>query len=460
MNDIILSYDNGTLLLNTGCPAITQGASRFRPPGSFWKWDRRVGAWRCAAMHYTRVAAELGSTFPDRFSDTLPPRARVFHRRRPRPLPPDAAASLQAWNTAGHRGLLESNGLSGRFAAAIATMAGLPCPTLVVTTGPERALAWRNRIAAGLGCEAGILGGRDRTIRPISTATYRSAHIHVPTIGALFDLLILDEPRMLGRKTYRDIALMSIAPYRLGLCRSGEERDGTESLLEDLVGARRGRIEIEMLPEPTTTTHTGVRLTDREAREYERCRQCRDEYISRRKRSNPRYTITDLCRDPCRSAASRRARTAAETARDILAGAEQKRKAVAQLIRDHPDRKIAVFTTRRHAALAISCRLSVPALTAASPEYERDALVAAFAAGEIRAMVTTARPSRWTDMPIDIAVSLDGTVTGLHRRHGAGAPEGRPDLRTLHLLYCEDTEEDPARKEIWKYDAYRGRVRH
>lgn len=460
MNDIILSYDNGTLLLNPGDTAITPEASRFRPRGSFWKWDRRVEAWRCAAMHYARVAAELGNRFPDRFSDTLPPRARVFHRRRPRPLPPDGAASLQAWNTAGHRGLLACDVLSERFAAAIAAMAGLPCATLVVTTGPERALAWRNRIAAGLGCEAGILGGRDRTIRPISTATYRSAHIHAPTIGALFDLLIFDEPRMLGRNTCRDIALMSIARYRLGLCRSGEERDGTETVLENLVGARIDRIESELAPERTTTTHTGVRLTDREAREYERCRRCRDDYISRRKKTNPRYTITDLRRDPCRSAASRRARAAAETARDILAGAAQKREAVAQLIRDHPGSTIAVFTTRLHAALALACRLAVPALTAATPEYERDALLAALAGGDRRAVVTTARPSRWADIPIDIAAVLDGTDTGLYRRHGAGVPEACPNLRSLHLLYCADTEEDPAGKEIWKYDAYRGRVRH
>ncbi len=64
---VCLSFDQGTLLLT--------GPIRKRLPetsGSYvWKWDRRVGAWRCDAIHYAAIGKALVERFGAYFCDEV-----------------------------------------------------------------------------------------------------------------------------------------------------------------------------------------------------------------------------------------------------------------------------------------------------------------------------------------------------------------------------------------------------
>lgn len=64
---ISLSFDRGTLLLS--------GLTRTQPPehnGSrIWRWDTRIGAWRCDAIHYAAIYKSLAERFGVYFSDDV-----------------------------------------------------------------------------------------------------------------------------------------------------------------------------------------------------------------------------------------------------------------------------------------------------------------------------------------------------------------------------------------------------
>lgn len=80
---VVLSFDRGTLLLNGLQPRELCAL----PEGSVWKWDARVGAWRCDAIHYATVRAPLSRRFGAGFHDELPAPVRVLWPKRDLPEP-------------------------------------------------------------------------------------------------------------------------------------------------------------------------------------------------------------------------------------------------------------------------------------------------------------------------------------------------------------------------------------
>ena len=55
MSDATLDFRGGTLVLE-GPAAVRELATG---PAVHWAWDRRIGAWRCDAVHYAAVADAL-----------------------------------------------------------------------------------------------------------------------------------------------------------------------------------------------------------------------------------------------------------------------------------------------------------------------------------------------------------------------------------------------------------------
>jgi hypothetical protein len=64
---ISLSFNRGTLLLT--------GLTRKELPDAcgscVWRWDARVGAWRCDAIHYATIYKALLERFGTDFSDKV-----------------------------------------------------------------------------------------------------------------------------------------------------------------------------------------------------------------------------------------------------------------------------------------------------------------------------------------------------------------------------------------------------
>jgi len=64
---ISLSFDRGTLLLTN----VVRKELPDMVASSVWRWDSRVGAWRCDAINYAAIRKALVERFGAHFSDNV-----------------------------------------------------------------------------------------------------------------------------------------------------------------------------------------------------------------------------------------------------------------------------------------------------------------------------------------------------------------------------------------------------
>jgi hypothetical protein len=164
-----LSFDRGSLRLDAPATARV-------PP--YFVWDERVNAWRTAAVNHFRVC-EDAATYRLPLADQAP---RFFPAPALRdglpPLRPDQHAAIEAWEHAGHRGVIVKPTGTGKTEIALAIIARHRAPTLVVAPLRDLMYQWQRRIKKGLGFEAGVLGDGRQEVWPITVTTYDSAWIH------------------------------------------------------------------------------------------------------------------------------------------------------------------------------------------------------------------------------------------------------------------------------------------
>ena len=133
-----LSFDRGTLLLTN----IVRKELPDVIGSSVWRWDSRVGAWRCAAIHYAVVRKALFSRFGACFSDKVMEPAGISWPKIDLPkLRSEQAEALAAWSQAGCRGQIIMPTGTGKTEVALAAMARTKTATLVVA--PVRDLMYQ-----------------------------------------------------------------------------------------------------------------------------------------------------------------------------------------------------------------------------------------------------------------------------------------------------------------------------
>ena len=135
---VFLSFVQGTLLL-TGltCRQLpdTNGLC-------IWRWDGRVGAWRCDAIYYAAIRRALVKRFGAHFSDEVMKPARVIWPKIDLPKPrPEQAEALSAWTQADCRGQIIMPTGTGKTEVALAVMARTKTATLIVA--PVRDLMYQ-----------------------------------------------------------------------------------------------------------------------------------------------------------------------------------------------------------------------------------------------------------------------------------------------------------------------------
>ena len=228
-----LSFDRGTLLLKGAASREMVSADRARA----WTWDSRISAFRTDAIHYPAVRTELLACFGTRLRDLLPPPPRVAWPKIDLPtLRPEQRQAVEAWQAAGHRGVVVMPTGTGKTEVALAAMAAARVSTLVVAPVRDLMHQWHQRILRRLGYDAGIVGDSLLNIQPITVTTYDSAYSRMPEMGDRFGLIIFDEAHHLPGRSYREAALFSSAPMRLGLTATPDRADGRHVDLANLIG--------------------------------------------------------------------------------------------------------------------------------------------------------------------------------------------------------------------------------
>jgi len=457
-SQVALSFDRGTLLLTGPQPQDLSAATE----SSVWKWDARVGAWRCDAVHYAAMRSALSRRFGTRFQDCLPAPVRVSWPKQDLPEPrAEQREALVAWVRAGRRGQIIMPTGTGKTEVAFAAMAETQVATLVVAPVRDLMYQWHRRILATFGYDAGIVGDTTFDIRPVTVTTYDSAYIHMDKMGAGFGLLIFDEEHHLPGRCRREAAILSAATMRLGLTATPQRSDGLHTDLDWLIGPVVYDLPFKHVRGSTLADFDVVRipvaLTDTEQATYDQCSRTVRHFIMSRRKELPGYSWQDLCKEMGKDPQARHAQKAYYLKQSIEDRAAEKLRVLEDVFRLHYGQQTIVFAGSNAMAIEVSKRFLVPSILSHTPKRERLAVLDGFARGEFTVLVANRVLDEGVDVPeAKVAVVIGGQASTRQATQRLGRVLRRSgDARaTLYEVVCEDTKDVQRSRKRRRTDAY------
>ena len=409
-----LRFEQGSLVISSEDwrPAIEDLV------GPYFKFDSRTGQYRCSAQHYGEVVLSLYRNkipYRDEAKSFQPVEFHLQGQRQARPYQEEA---LQAWLTAQKKGVVVLPTGAGKSFLALLAIQHTSRPCLVVVPTLDLLAQWAKDLETSLGLQVGIWGGGEHHTSSLTVSTYDSAQIHVEHEGHAFGLIIFDECHHLPGPSYRWIAKMAVAPYRLGLTATPERSDGGEALLDQLIGPVVFRTEISELK--------GRYLSDYETQLIEVPLDADEETVYREQRSIYTQFLREQGLDfsqpeawqeflgACfKSEAGREAYRAYRLQKDILKNSTSKLKVLWNLLYKYRHEQILIFTNDNDTAYAIGERFVLPVLTHQTRLKERKRMLEAFRSGELPWLVTSKVLNEGVDVPrvnVGIVVSGSGSV--------------------------------------------------
>ncbi len=454
---IALCFDRGTLLLRGTVPPRTDSMID-------WKWDSRVSAWRCHAMHYAQARDELAERGDD-FRDQVRPPARVSWPSIDLPtLRAEQLDAIKSWESAGGRGLIVMPTGTGKTEVALAAMQRTRVATLVVAPVRDLMHQWHQRILRRLGYDAGIVGDMMFNLQPVTVTTYDSAYVHMPDMGDRFGLIVFDEAHHLPGRSYRESALFCAAPLRMGLTATPERSDGRDADFGDLIGPTVYRQEISSARGKSLADYSVVRipvcLESAEQAAYDTAgRVVRRFLAAKRDQGQTKYGWEDLCADAGKDPAARAAQTAFYTKKSIEDRAGEKLRVLEDLFRIHVGERVIVFAGSNAMAMDISRRFLVPTLLNHSRKKERRIVLEGFGKGEFPVLVANQVLDEGVDVPeAKVAVIIGGHASTRQAKQRLGRILRKSGVAkaTLYEVVCQDTNEEERSRQRRKSDAYDG----
>jgi superfamily II DNA or RNA helicase len=323
--------------------------------------------------------------------------------------------ALDAWEGADRQGVLELPTGSGKTVVAVAAIAALGTPTLVVVPTVDLLTQWRRELETEFSIPVGQLGGGEQRVEDVTVATYDSAYLRADDIGDRFGLVVFDEAHHLGGEGYRDVARLLAAPARLGLTATFERPDGAHEVIAELVGPVVYDLTVDDLAGEHLADYElrriEVELSDAEREAYEDAQGTFVDYL---KTSGLSFSSgSDYQELVMRSGSDPRAREALlakQEAREIMMNADAKVEALARLLDRHRDDRVIVFTAHTDLVYRLSERFLLPAITGETGASERRAILDRFREGTYGRIVTANVLDEGVDVPdANVAVVLSGS---------------------------------------------------
>lgn len=343
-----IRFDRGTILIDP-----SPSASPQRLPSV--AWDPRVRSWRAPADAYASVVEQL-SQDAIAFRTELPahettttgwstPEMRWYQRE-----------ALAAWGAASQRGVIALPTGAGKTMIAVAAIAS--CGVSALCLVPTRVLLdqWAKVLTRHLR-EVGRLGDRQRSVAPVTVATYASAIAWAPKIGDRFGLVIVDEAHHVGAECPSEVLEMLVATARLGLTATPPIGDAGLALerhvgsvvytlaIDDLVGDALADFDLVTVP---------IRLTPDERTRYDAARKLFATAFSAFQRTSPGADWETFITAAMRSEDGRRAIAAWRTSKEILAYPDDKRRVLRELLLRHGEQRTLVFTQDNRTAYEVA----------------------------------------------------------------------------------------------------------
>jgi len=397
-------FDRGTIV----CAGESEGLDPATLPGM--KWDEREGCFRAPAWRWRNIAARLRRhRIP--FTDRVWPSSAKLRARELPDLRPYQSAALDAWRLASRRGVVVLPTGSGKTRVAVAAIAAERASALCLV--PTRVLLeqWRAVLTEELGEAIGCFGDGERTIRPVTVATFESAWRHMASLGNRFELLVVDEAHHFGTGQRDEALEMSAAPLRLGLTATPPEGSAAERLTA-LVGPQVFALGIGDLTglwlADFELIERRLGLTPPERTEYElhqrAFRRAHDYFVD----LAPGASWADFTSWASRTPEGRAALVGWRRARGVLSMTEAKSAAIGRLLDRHRDGRVLIFTSDQPAAYRVAREHLVMPITADITRTERERALTAFREGSIRALAS----ARVLNEGLDVPAANVGIVCG------------------------------------------------
>ncbi len=450
---VILSFRSGAVEL-AGLPS-----EQTLVPGFVWD-ERRAAHTAPARLYHVALRALVRGAIPHE------DRARAYAELdtssfRTHELRDYQHAALEAWRAARHRGVIVLPTGAGKTVVALSAIADRRRSALVVAPTLDLVRQWHARLTESFGGEVGMVGGGSHDVRPLTVATYDSAHLHMEHLGARFGTVVFDECHHLPSGAYRDAASLCLAPFRLGLTATPERTDGRDQELDTLIGPVVHRAEIGELSgrflASYETIPIAVELSDEERADYDAARETYRGFCF----ANGLRMPVDFSRFVMLTARGERGRaamTAYRRQRAIAFAAPSKLDEVGVLLGRHRTDRSIVFTEDNDTAAAIASRYLLPIMTHRTKLRERATILRLFADGSYRAVVTSKVLNEGVDVPeanVAIVVSGSGSVMQHVQRLGRILRMRDGKRATLYELVTRGTAETWVSERRRAHDAYR-----
>ncbi len=456
-----LSFAGGTLVLH----GMTSWSVRHVFGPKLWRWDSRIGAWRCDAFEYSSIRQALTDSGRP-FADDVPAWRQVnWPNVQGHPLRPEQSESVTAWQQAG-RGVVVMPTGTGKTEVALAIMQQAAVSTLVVAPVRDLMYQWHRRIAHGLGYDAGLIGDGRFAVEPVSVTTYDSACIHMDRLGARFGLIIFDECHHLPGDVRRDAARMAAAPRRLGLTATPERPDGRHADLDRLIGPVVYRLPMDAVRGQTLADYEVVRipvyLSDAEQARYDALSAQVRRYVARRRKTEPEFSWQDLCNETGKDPEARQVLHAYFARKAIEDRAEEKLRVLEDIFRLHAASSTLIFAGSNAMARDVSRRFLIPCLLSHCGKKERQEILDGLRDGTYPALVANRVLDEGVDVPeVKVAVVIGGTASTrqAQQRLGRILRKSGNARATLYEVVCAATNEEHRSRRRRDSDAYQG-TRH
>lgn len=452
-----LHYDRGTLVV----PVLPEALQGLTPD---LRHDPRAQVFRAPAHRYRDIVlAWKGAqvAYEDHAKRFAP---HPFTLAQPFEPFPHQAEALAAWVQAGSRGVVELPTGAGKTLLAVLAIVKTGRPTLVVVPTIDLLAQWQRVLSERLGVPVGMIGGGTHDRQAITVITYDSAANQAEHLGADFGLLIADECHHLPAPAYRFIAEASLAPFRLGLSATFARADGGESIAMALLGKLVHRVGIEALAgeylSPYEVHSLPVTLTEAEADEYHSARATYLEFIRGQgiRFDRPGGWAQFLMRAHS-SDVGRAAFAAYRRQRRIALTSSAKLEALWSILLRHRQDRVLVFTEDNETVYRLAHLLLLPAITHQTPASERSLLLSAFAAGELRVLLTAKVLNEGVDVPaanVGVVLSGSGSVREHVQRLGRILRKQEGKRAVLYEVYTDVAAEAGISERRRQHQAYQG----
>jgi superfamily II DNA or RNA helicase len=414
-----LRFHGGTLVLEGTPPE----AAIFAP----FRWVK--GKPRCTANHYASLRPWLKA---HGIRDTVPHwnhlNLELNDSREPHDYQREA---LSAWLAHDGRGSVVLPTGAGKTLLAIHAIARLACSTLIIVPTIDLLHQWYAALSAAFpAMEIGVFYGLEKELRDVTVSTYPSAWSHMGEFGNAFKLVIFDEVHHLPAPSWQEMALMSIAPHRLGLTATYPKPIETAGPLFASIQAPEGR-SLEDLIGPLVYAKNVDDLSGNQLAEYRTIRIRVDLTPEERAAYDAAYaTYTgfvkasglreshgpgwwgEYTRRSAFDAGARQAKVAERKLRRLVAHAQNKLRALDDLLKEHAQEQILIFTETTDLVYTLARRHLLPAITHHTKAAERKAILDGFRTGQFKALLTSRALNEGVDVPeAKVAIILGGSAS-------------------------------------------------